>query len=281
LTETLSTFMTQRSKALQQLLGRKAEYYASSKVPSTTDGVPKPSSSAKLNPKTRKAAAREIHSAIAAVLDLMSGTVSSARSIFQSRTPSEPSLIHRVLDYIQQDEASPTATTVPLDLQLSTARFLATLPSAAHFLLLPATLRAYKPHVDLTSASATVPQPALAARLDQWFKGAAEQLRSTAAGWLAGARNVREVWAVRTWVRQGVEASERMSREEQENVIEVMDDVCRGRAVQIWVAKLEEIEENFSRGLQMLVKGLEGSGRDVSGQTSHLTVSCILNRLFP
>lgn len=261
LTETLSVFITQRSKALQILLNRKVEQTFNSKAVGPTDAGMKGKSFDKPRLKTRKVVAREVWQALEAVLDAISGTINAARDIFQEHGAEHPSLIHRVLDYVAKDESSAFADTLPSNLRLSTQRFLTTLPSSSHFLLLPSNLREYKPYVDLASSSASVAQPELSRKLEDWFRSATEQLKGMVQAWFLEMESVRQVWAVRRWARESLQSSAKLEGKEKAHIAAILDDVCQSRVVGIWTLALDEMECSLRTALKLAITNLSEAGK--------------------
>lgn len=265
LTETLSVFIAQRSKALDILFSRKPEEASAVKIAGAGD-VAVPGRSAKHRPRTRKAVARETWHAVEAVLNAISGTVGAARDIFLDDSPERQSLIRRVLEYITKDETSAFADSLPPDLRLSTQRFLTTLPSSSQLLLLPAGLRQYKPYVDLTSTSTIVAQPDLSNKLENWFYACAQRLKTALKSWLVEIETVRQVWAIRRWARDGIQNSTKLEDKEKIHIASALDDVCRTRVVEIWTSVLQGMEQLFLNSLRTVIASLlQPSDFDPSG----------------
>lgn len=254
LTETLSVFLAQRSKALDALLSRKPEEVASTKTVGTDPSLPAQTQKARL--RTRKTIAREVWQVMEAVLNTVFGTIGAARDVFQDRSPEQQSLVRRVLDYITKDETSAFAGNLPPDLRLSTQRFLTALPSSSHFLLLPASLRQYKPYVDLSSTSTIVAQLDLSRKLEEWFRTSAQRLKVTLNVWFAELESVRQVWAVRRWARDVLQDSSHLEDHEKAHIESVLDEACKARVVEIWTSVLEDTEQSFRSALRQAIDDL-------------------------
>ncbi|KAI0257190.1 hypothetical protein BJV78DRAFT_1277757 [Lactifluus subvellereus] len=140
-------------------------------------------------------------------------------------------------------------TSLPPELQMSTQHLLSTLPSASHFVLLPSTIRSYKPYVDSTSAVSSLYPTQLGLRLGEWFSKAVAELKSVAEGWFTELRTLKEVWAVRSWFNDWLGTKELEDGERQE-LSEVIDDVAHGQAVKILRTALGNLQGGFQDELQ-------------------------------
>ncbi|KAI0296258.1 hypothetical protein BC826DRAFT_1103987 [Russula brevipes] len=155
--------------------------------------------------KVQKAVVREVREGLEGVLEAMASTVGVARDVFHH------GVMKTYLSYVYTASSS-------------------TLPSASHFILLPTTIRSYKPFVDFASATSSVSSEQLALQLSEWFSKAVTELRKVAKGWFAELRTLKEVRAA--------------------GVAEVIDDVAHGQAVKILRTALGDLQDGFRDELQ-------------------------------
>ena len=247
--DVLSVFLTQRARSLQATLTRSPKSVPNG---SSLNGV--------APPKSKKAAVREVREGLEGVLEAIASTVGVARDVFHNRGDEEPSLMSRVLSFIQVD-VTPTDTSLPSDLQMSTHHLLSTLPSASHFLLLPSSIRLYKPFVDSASATSSLSSVQLAGRLSEWFSKAVAELRTVAKGWFAELRTLKEVWAVRSWFGDWLGAK-KLEDEERRGLAEVVDDIAHGQAVEILRTALRNLQNDFRDGLANALSLLQDGSSD-------------------
>ncbi|KAI9512526.1 hypothetical protein F5148DRAFT_1007960 [Russula earlei] len=237
LLDVLSVFLVQRARSLQATLSRspKTAPNGSSVSGSTLS-------------KSRKVVVREVRECLEGVLEVIASTVGTARDVFRDRGLEDPSLMSRVLSFIQLDVPAQD-TSLPSDLQMSTQHLLSTLPSASHFALLPATIRSYKPFVDLASATSSVSSAQLALRLSEWFSKAVTELRNVARVWFTELRTLKEVWVVRSWFDEWVGAKA-VEDDERQGLSEVVDDVVHVQAVKILRTALGDLQDGFRDELE-------------------------------
>ena len=247
--DVLSVFLTQRARSLQATLTRSPKSVPNGS--SLNGGAP---------PKSKKAAVREVREGLEGVLEAIASTVGVARAVFHNRGDEDPSLMSRVLSFIQLD-VTPLDTSLPSDLQMSTHHLLSTLPSASHFLLLPSNIRSYKPFVDSASATSSLSSVQLAGRLSEWFSKAVAELRSVAKGWFAELRTLKEVWAVRSWFGDWLGAK-KLEDEERRGLAEVVDDIAHGQAVEILRMALGNLQNDFRDELENALSLLRDGSSD-------------------
>ncbi|KAL1683766.1 Vps51/Vps67 domain-containing protein [Schizophyllum commune] len=256
LTDTFVTLLSQRSRTLQTMLSRNPREISRPGTPST------PTTSNGVATDTKGAGARrkpvqEVRDAVLAALQLIAHTVISARRIYRGDAIS-PGLAVRVLQFIQSD--SHETSDLPADLSLTTQSLLATLPSSTHFQLLPPTLRAYKPYVDLSSSSSTVSQDDFTQRLDVWFRTSCKNLKTAIERWFADLETVKEVWGVRKAILKWIAGESGVEGGEATYIESVFDDLCRQRLVGIWKAAFLDAERTFERQLTAAVSTLKTGG---------------------
>ena len=183
-----------------------------------------------------------------AVLEAIASTVGVARAVFSNRSEDSPSLMSRILLFIQSDIPVPDAS-LPPELQMSTQNLLSTLPSASHFTLLPSSIRSYRPYVDLTSATSSIPPAQLALQLGEWFSKAVTSLQNAAGGWFTDLRTLKEVWTVRLWFDEWLGRKE-LEDGEKQGLAEVVDGVAHGQAVKILRRVLGDLQDRFDDELR-------------------------------
>jgi hypothetical protein len=163
-----------------------------------------------------------------------------------------------VLDSIQSEPSSAPQADLPAELLLNTQAVLNSLPSSTYVSLLPANIRAYRPFVDLSSLSSSLPQELLRDKLDSWFGQSTANLRGAFDTWLASLDVASAVWKVRSSLRKwvvhsGLEATEIV------NLTELLDQVFSTRITGIWKAVLVRAEKEFLQALAFLGSDDEGT----------------------
>ncbi|RDB29071.1 Conserved oligomeric Golgi complex subunit 1 [Hypsizygus marmoreus] len=249
LAETLSVFLTQRSKTLHTLLLWKYES-------NSANGHPPEQLKKKSAPELRKRPVHQVRDATHAALDAISQTVKTAESIFHEND-SHPALIRHVLEYIQSDDHPPEpAQVLPPELYITTQTLLTTLPSSTHFLLLPPNLRSYKPYVDLNSSSSSIHSEQFTQKMNEWFRHSSSLLQSAVEKWFADLQSVKEVWSVRASTRGWLSASG-LGTEEIAQTAVMLDELCQRRVIEIWNLKLTRTLESFGSSLDSTLSSLD------------------------
>ncbi|KAJ6520000.1 Vps51/Vps67 domain-containing protein [Mycena sanguinolenta] len=270
LTETLSVFLLQRSKTLLTMLSRTSEHSPISPLSSSLSRIanghipekrPAPSAA-------RKTSVREVKEATQAALDAIVKTLTTCRSIFE-QTELKQSMIRAVLEYMQSDSANTDSNSksLPSELQLTTQSLLATLPSSAHFLLLPPAIRSYKPYVDLNSPSSIVQQAHFSRALDEWFQTSNERLQVAASKWFSDLHTVAEVWTLRSSIRQWIHASS-LTPGEAKTLGSIFQDAAQQRVIGIWKLALSDAEDAFQLQLAAATTSLRETPREQRKETS-------------
>ena len=232
LIDVLTIFLTQRARNLQSTLSRSPKSAPNGSLPNGS-----------ALPKSKKAIVREVREGLETVLEAIASTVGVARAVFSNKSKDSPSLMSRILFFIQSDVPVLDAS-LPTELQMSTQHLLSTLPSASHFALLPSSIRSYRPYVDLTSATSSVPPAQLALQLGEWFSKAVTSLQNAAEGWFTDLRTLKEVWAVRLWFDEWLGGKE-LEDDEKRGLAEVVDGVAHGQAVKILRRVLGDVQNCF------------------------------------
>ncbi|KAL0068677.1 hypothetical protein AAF712_004393 [Marasmius tenuissimus] len=246
LTEALGLLFDRRSKALEVVLSATT---SPNRLPSPTISR-RHRRSVSLADKTAAGGRtlREVKESIVAALDCICRTVKTVHEILGDRG-AEESLIRQVLGHIQNDDVA--VSTSP-DLKLSTQELLMSLPSSAHFLLLPQNLRSYKPYVDLDSSSTRVKLDVLKRKVEDWFEKATKALRSAVEKWLLEIQSVKNVWAIRIHARTWLQSSD-IDGQRTTRLGSIIDDVCRQRIINLWSETLENAGKEFEERLSSVL----------------------------
>ncbi|KAJ7225342.1 Vps51/Vps67 domain-containing protein [Mycena pura] len=261
LPETLFVFLSQRTKTFLAVLSRAAEISPISPLSPPflrrTNGHVHEMSPAPLT--SRKASVREVKEALQSALDAIIKTLATSRDIFEE-VDSKHSMIRTVLEYIQSDSSSPSS--LPSELQLTTQSLLATLPSSTQFLILPPSLRSYKPYVDLSSSSSLVEQAFFGRILDDWFQTSNQSLQVAVSKWFLDLHTVTEVWTLRSSIRQWIDFSV-LKREEVVVLKTIFDDAARQRVLGIWKLALSDAEDAFQLQLATAAASLREDSKEL------------------
>ncbi|KAJ7751297.1 Vps51/Vps67 domain-containing protein [Mycena maculata] len=270
LTETLSVFLGQRSKTLLAMLSRTSENSPISPLSASLSRRPNGHVPEKGPPPSnnRKTSVREVREATQMALDAMVKTLTTFRSVFEE-AESKPSMIGTVLEYIQSDSPGPdvNSKSLPSELQLTTQTLLSTLPSSTHFLLLPPSLRSYKPYVDLTSSSSLIEQAHFSHVLDEWFQTSNRTLQVAASKWFSDLHTVAEVWTLRSSIRQWIDSSG-LKPEEKDTLKSIFDSAAQQRVLNIWKLALSDAEDAFQLQLAAATSSLRDTPRERRKDTS-------------
>ncbi|KAK0208784.1 Vps51/Vps67 domain-containing protein [Desarmillaria ectypa] len=248
LTETLSVFLEQRSKSLHTAISWGQSKPSVSPSSDRANGYAPEKSTVK-----PKHTVKQIKDAAQVALDTVALTVKTARDVFEDRN-SKKSMVASAMEHIQSDFALPPAqNALPAELQLTTQALLMTLPSSAHFMLLPQNLKSYKPYVDLDSSSSRVSSSHLIQKVDEWFKKSAQILQGALDRWFLDVSAVKDVWSIRSTVRKWIYSSSGLKEQEMEDTNLIFDDVCRRRIAEIWKNSLISTQASFGTSLSAAV----------------------------
>lgn len=196
------------------------------------------------------------------VLEAISNTIKTSRTVFERRG-SQPSIIETVVAHIHSDSADPQIqATLPAELQLTTQSLLMTLPSSTHFLLLPPNLRLYKPYVDLSSSSSSVPHANFVQKLEEWFGSSMEDFQGALEKWFLDLRSVKEVWNIRQSIRRWIYSASGLKDQEIQDLMSKFDNVCQRRITNIWKTAVLDAEKSFQAQLISAIASL-GETADV------------------
>ena len=233
MSETLSTLFAQRSKTLQSSLS----WHQSSDAIEHAE-------------EQSTVSTREVTQAMKNVLNTISLTVTTVRTLFQDSN-SRPCLIIRVLETIQADSfgSDVQSNDLPSDLLLSTKSLLTQLTSSANFQLLPPNLRTYKPYIDLDSSSASLSKPDFSRRLQDWFHISCKQWREASEKWLSGLQSVKDIWSLRASLRRCISGSG-LEEVQKDHIYIALDELCHARITMVWQRTLSAAEKQFKDSLR-------------------------------
>lgn len=216
--------------------------------------------------KPRRAVVWEIKQKLEAVLDLISHTLGAVRTVFvDDRDASQVSMMTEALQHIQGAQITPAS--LPNELQLTTDSLLTSLPSSAHFALLPSSIRGYKPYAQggSSSFSAQVHE-----KLQRWFSKSVTAIEPVMSSWLSKLESIREAWDVRKASCSYIMAHDRLETEEKAHLISTLDIAFKRQVTSIWKATLDQIEAAFRDRLISVIDTLQQNpSATVSGRLSH------------
>lgn len=162
--------------------------------------------------------------------------------------------MQRALQYIQDEKAQGT---LPPELQMTTRTLLNSLPSSAHFSLLPDTIRSYKPYIGATYSSPSVTQTLLQQKLGEWFTRSLETIQAAATKWLASLETVKEVWDIRASSFTIIAKLCGLDPHEQARIRAIVDTLCQQQTVSVWQAALSNAASSFQERLTSAVQALK------------------------
>ncbi|KAG1762933.1 hypothetical protein EDD22DRAFT_1025278 [Suillus occidentalis] len=224
LTDTLTTYLSQRMRTMHTLISKNSTIM--------TTAIPNGVSTTQTNVK----------SSLLILVEVISRTVNCARNVFQSQRPTQPALAIRVLEQMHAESptVSESETSLPDELALSTQTILSGLPSSSYFTLLPAGIRSYKPYVELSSTSSSVPEHFLEDKLQTWFDQSCSILRDSLDRWLLELDSVKSVW-----------------ESEQTALDTLFEEAVRKRVTAIWTNTIHGAKELFLKALSSLTPSIE------------------------
>lgn len=201
---------------------------------------------------------QQVKSSLLILVEVISRTVNCARNVFQSQRPTQPALAIRVLEQMHTESptVSDSETSLPDELALSTQTILSGLPSSSYFTLLPAGIRSYKPYVELSSASSSVPEHFLEDKLRTWFDQSCSILRDSLDRWLLELDSVKSVWNVRSSLRKWLLASG-LVKAEQTALDTLFEEAVRKRVTAIWTNTIHGAKDLFLKALSSLTPSSE------------------------
>ncbi|KAI0347787.1 hypothetical protein BDW22DRAFT_1319545 [Trametopsis cervina] len=259
LPETLATFLAQRTRSLTTSLNRPKERTANG---SAAD--PTPSQDAKPT-KSGKVVVREVRQKLKAALDIVVRTMGISRTVFIRQTDNEHSLMQDVLRHIQE-EAGASSRALPNEIRLTSQTLLSSLPSSNHFLLLPVTIRTYKPYVDGSALLSGTQGIQYKTKLGEWFGKAMKNVQAAMDIWFAEFSTIHDLWEVRRWCGAWLQSTKGLDTQEILEVEATLNTVCRQHALRIWKAALTASEvafrERLASALDTVAEGSNGGTTD-------------------
>lgn len=240
LTDTLDTFLKQRSRAIHTHL-----------APIT--GVEN-----KVSDGSQKQPVREVTNRLQRLLEVIAHTVDTARDVFLVKGDNSPSMVTRVLRAIQTDaEASITTDLCP-----TTQSLLSSMPSSTYFLLLPADIKQYRPYIDLSSTTSLVKPDALDRMVAAWFTRATEKLQAALNSIFSALASVKDAWTVYNCVTRWINAAGGLLEKERQTLTRLVEDACNSRIKELWVASLDALKSKFRAGLASLATQVQEDAPD-------------------
>ncbi|EAU92794.2 hypothetical protein CC1G_01839 [Coprinopsis cinerea okayama7 len=260
LSETFAALLTQRTKALTPLISWRIQH----KLPLSANGhaTSDDGEGTRESSGMRLRSVKEILQANQDALTTITDTVSAARKIFEARPTQKTSLITSLLKAIANEG---DAGVLPPDLILSTHTLLVNSTSSAHFLLLPPNLQAYRPYIDLSSASTNYSQIDFQRALGDWFSKSSKSWKDAADAWFTNLANVAEIWDVRGALRKKIQNSE-LEYSEKEEMCGILDTISRSRALVVWRSALSNALDSFKKEVFVF---LAKSRKEVTSGDTH------------
>lgn len=272
--ETLNTFLAQRTRCLTTALARSKD-----RLPNGNGSAAELSLAHTVasDGRSRKIVIRDMRHRLKTVLEIVCKTLGSSRDVFLGGSE-KPPLMRQVLAHIQAPVPS-SSDDLPSEVRLTSQALLSSLPSSNHFLLLPSTVKSYKPYVDVDSLSSQK-EARFAKSLEGWFATSMETVRSAMTSWFAELNTIRELWEMRAWCRQWLQTTQGAQREEKAALHACIDEICRLRAVEIWKSVLSSIDAAFREHLDSALSELKQTSRQHSLGKYHHALFCFTSSRF-
>ncbi|KAG1828105.1 hypothetical protein EV424DRAFT_1318721 [Suillus variegatus] len=249
LTDTLTTYLSQRTRTMHTSVSKNSIITTTA----TPNSVPMTQTNGHPLGASKLVQLQEVKSSLLILVEVISRTVNCARNVFQSLRPTQPALAIRVLEQMHTESlaVSNSETALPLELALSTQTILSGLPSSSYFTLLPADIKSYKPYIELSSTSSSVPGHFLEDKLRTWFDQSCSILRDSLDRWLLELDSVKSVWNVRSSLRKWLLASG-LVKTEQTALDTLFEEAIRKRVSAIWTDTIHRAKELFLKALSTL-----------------------------
>jgi len=215
---------------------------------------PRPGLSRQGSVKKAQAEHKDVRQSVEACLDIITRTARAARTIFKEQETTGKSLMTSVLENIQPTVDPAGLNSLPPELRLSTQLLLSSLPSSTHFLLLPQTIKSYKPYVDLSSTSSTVLPSVLTKRLQDWFQKSCTEFSQALHTWFSKVDGMKEMWRLRSWIRKWLFEAGGLLEYERSHLHRIVDDACKQQLTSIWTAALRGARSGFEKELKGAVE---------------------------
>lgn len=242
LTDTLTIYLSQRTKTLNVLLSKGSEISGKS-VPNGQPAEAHASGKSKFC-HTKDEVKRSVQSLLAVISD----TLNISREIFAAS--SAKPLATQVLEYMQEESPSTPAQTLPVGFLINTQAILAMLPSSTYLSLLPPNIKSYKPFVDLSSSSNFCTET-LEAKLGDWFTQSTANVRDALQRALSSLQNVVGVWRVRSALQKWISRCG-LNHDERSVLSRLVDEATGERTTGIWKTALAHVKESFVEQLEIV-----------------------------
>lgn len=292
LDDVLDLFLSQRSKAIRNLLAQFDGSSSARRLSTSRKGRRRASSAAR-GVHERQVVQTALANAAKAFLD----TVALTRAVFDTpkRITDKESLLQEMVRLVQTGEPTvvnpaptPTRTTshhlrrtsrlVSMSMNLPTVnlpanakpppisarQILSTLPSSQILLRhLPVAVTGFTPFIGPSSA------PDLAAKLQNWARTATALMEEAVPAWLAGLSSVTDIWAVRAGLREVLADSEIG-----ETIRRALEESWSVRIQAVWADKLESLLETAKTKVSDAVQAIQASPEDAGECSWSILVAC-------
>ncbi|KIO08609.1 hypothetical protein M404DRAFT_997535 [Pisolithus tinctorius Marx 270] len=243
LTDTLTIYLSQRTKTLNALLSKGSEVSGKS----VHNGRPADARTTGIS--THFHTKDEVKRSVQSLLAVISDTLNISRKIFAA--PSAKPLATQVLEYIQEDSPSTPAQTLPVGFLVNTQTIIAMLPSSTYLSLLPPNIKSYKPFVDLSSSSSNLCIETLEEKLGDWFTYSTANLRDAIQRALSSLQSVVGAWRVRLALKKWISRCG-LNDDEQSVLSRLVDEAAGERIMSIWKSALVRAEGAFVEQLKVI-----------------------------
>ncbi|KAI6153907.1 hypothetical protein BKA82DRAFT_4095243 [Pisolithus tinctorius] len=243
LTDTLTIYLSQRTKTLNALLSKGSEVSGKS----VHNGQPAEARTTGIS--THFHTKDEVKRSVQSLLAVISDTLNISRKIFAA--PSAKPLATQVLEYIQEDSPSTPTQTLPVGFLVNTQTIIAMLPSSTYLSLLPPNIKSYKPFVDLSSSSSNLCIETLEEKLGDWFTYSTANLRDAIQRALSSLQSVVGAWRVRLALKKWISRCG-LNDDEQLVLSRLVDEAAGERIMSIWKSALVHAEGAFVEQLKVI-----------------------------
>ncbi|KAI6120606.1 hypothetical protein EDD16DRAFT_1574516 [Pisolithus croceorrhizus] len=242
LTDTLTIYLSQRTKTLNVLLSKGSEISGKSVHNGQPAETHTSGTSKHLHTKD------EVKRSVQSLLAVISDTLNISREIFAAS--SAKPLATQVLEYMQEESPSTLAQTLPARFLVNTQAILAMLPSSTYLSLLPQNIKSYKPFVDLSSSSNLCTER-LEEKLGDWFTQSTANVRDALRRAFSSLQNVVGVWRVRSALQKWISRCG-LNHDERSVLSRLVDEATGERTTGIWKSALAHAKEVFVEQLKIV-----------------------------
>ncbi|KAI6115269.1 hypothetical protein EV401DRAFT_1865363 [Pisolithus croceorrhizus] len=242
LTDTLTIYLSQRTKTLNVLLFKGSEISGKSVHNGQSAEMHTGGTSKHLHTKD------EVKRSVQSLLAVISDTLNISREIFAAS--STKPLATQVLEYMQEESPSTPAQTLRAGFLVNTQAILSMLPSSTYLSLLPQNIKSYKPFVDLSSSSNLCTET-LEEKLSDWFTQSTANVRDALQRAFSSLQNVVGVWRVRSALQKWVSRCG-LNYDERSVLSRLVDEATGERTTGIWKSALTHAKEGFVKKLKIV-----------------------------